>query len=515
MAIDEGTVYQPELSKIAKNAGISGIGEISFKVLGYITSIVITRTVGPAIFGIFILANIITNIGHIFSSLGLGEGLLRFVAFYKGREDIPRLKGMIIFSTKVVFLLSLFLTMVIFYSSDLIANRLFHNPEVGGALKILIISIPFLAIGGLWLNSIQSFQIIKYQVYIQKIYQPVIRLISLVIFFLLGLKLVGILLAGIISAFVGAIFAFYYLKKIFPIHRRLPVPVYEKRKIINFSMPLYFNQFLNLIILSIGFLMLGYFRTSVEVGIYAAATKVAVLVALPLASFNTIFAPMISEFYSRNEMSKLEGLFKIVTKWIFVLSLPVFLLFILFAQPIMGIFGGGFVAGALVLIVLGGGELINAGVGSVGYILMMTGRSKIILLNSSILCALNILLNYMLIPRYGIIGAGIATGLSIALINILRLAEVYYFLKIHPYKLTFLKPCVAGFLSFFLINLITTKLFPIPISIFNMAVLSLIYVSLYALFIFLLKLEKEDKYILKLIYQELINFKIRISNTRQ
>lgn len=514
MAIDEGTVYQPELSKIAKNAGISGIGEISFKVLGYITSIIITRTVGPAVFGIFILAHIITNIGYIFSSLGLGEGLLRFVAFYKGREDIPRLKGIIIFSTKVVFFLSLFFTIVIFYSSDLIANRLFHSPEVGGALKILIISIPFLAIGRLWLNSIQSFQIIKYQIYIQKIYQPVIRLISLVIFFLLGLKLFGILLASIISAFVGAIFAFYYLKKIFPVHKRLPIPVYEKRKIINFSIPLYFNQFLGVIILSIDSLMLGYFMTSVEVGIYAAATKVAVLVSLPLVSFNTIFAPMISEFYSRNEMSKMESLFKITTKWIFILSLPVFLLFILFAQPIMGVFGKSFMAGTLVLIVLGSGELINAGVGSAGYILMMTGRSKITFLNSFIICALNVLLNYMLIPRYGIIGAGIATGLSIALINILRLAEVYYFLKIHPYKLNFLKPCIAGFLSFLLISLITNKLFPIPISIFNMTVLSLFFISLYAFFIFLFKLDMEEKYILKLTYQKLINYKGGISNAR-
>jgi O-antigen/teichoic acid export membrane protein len=176
----------------------------------------------------------------------------------------------------------------------------------------------------------------------------------------------------------------------------------------------------------------------------------------------------------------------------------------------MGIFGQGFVAGALVLILLGGGELVNAGAGSVAYILMMTGRSKIILLNSSILCVLNISLNYMLIPRYGIIGAGIATGLSIALIYILRLAEVYYFLKIHPYKLTFLKPCAAGFLSFFLFYFITTKLS--PITIFNSAILALFFISLYFFLIYLLKLDEEDKYILKSAYQKIINLKSRISS---
>lgn len=175
MAIDEGTVYQPELSKIAKNAGISGIGEIIFKILGYITSIVITRTVGSAIFGIFILAHIITNIGHIFSSLGLGEGLLRFVAFYKGREDIPRLKGIIIFSTKAVFLLSLFFTCVAgflsFFLINLITTKLFPIPV--SIFNMAVLSLIHVSLYALF---IFLFELGKEDKYILKlIYQELIN----------------------------------------------------------------------------------------------------------------------------------------------------------------------------------------------------------------------------------------------------------------------------------------------------------------------------------------------------
>ena len=498
-------VYQSDLSKIAKNAGISGIGEIIFNILGYITTIVIARTVGPAVFGIFNLANTIISMTQIFSSAGLGQGLLRFVAFYKGREDIPRLKGAIIFATQVSFFLSLLFAVVMFYLSDLIAVRFFRNPDVGLAIKILMISLPFLTLGELWLKSIQSFQIIKYQVYTQKIYQPTAKLISLIILFLLGLKLGGILAASIISAFVGFFFAFYYLLKIFPIHKKIPAPIYEKKEIINFSLPLSLTQFLDFIIFSINFLMLGYFKTTADVGIYAVVAKLGGLVVLPLASFNNIFAPMISEFYSRSEMNKLEDLFKTVTKWIFTLSLPVFLIFILFAQPIIGIFGQSFVIGTVALIVFGAGQLINAGIGSVGIILMMTGRPKINLLNSIALCILNIILNYLLIPQYGIIGTAFATGLSIATVNILRLAEVYYFLRIHPFRLNYLKPCIAGFLSFFLVYLLTNELS--PVSTFTLVILSVLYISLYIVFIFLFKLEKDDEYILKLVSQKLLSFK--------
>ncbi len=500
-------VYPSDLSKIAKNAGISGVGAVVSNILGYITTIVITRTVGPAVFGIFNLANTITSMTQIFSNAGLGQGLLRFVAFYKGRADIPRLKGTIIFATRVSLFLSLLFGVVMFYLSDLIAARFFRNPDVGFAIKILMISLPFLTLGDLWLSSIQSLQIIKYQVYTQKIYQPIAKLISLVVLFLLGLKLGGILAASIISVLVGFLFAFYYLLKIFPIHKKLPAPIYEKKEIINFSLPLSLTQFLDFIIFSINFLMLGYFKTAADVGIYAAVAKLGGLVILPLVSFNNIFAPMISEFYSRNEMSKLEDLFKTVTKWIFTLSLPVFLIFILFAQPIMGIFGQSFVIGTAALIVYGAGQLINAGTGSVGIILMMTGRPKINLLNSVILCVFNVILNYLLIPRYGIIGAAFATGLSIAIVNILRLAEVYYFLRIHPFKLNYLKPCIAGFLSLFLVYIVVYKFFPVSLSLLDMSLLSLFFVSLYIFFIFLFKLEKEDEYILKLFYQKLISFK--------
>ena len=500
-------LHQSDLSKIAKNAGISGVGEVVSNILGYVTTIVITRTVGPSVFGIFNLANTIISMTQIFSNAGLGQGLVRFVAFYKGRADTPRLKGAIIFATQVSLFLSLLFGVVMFCLSDLIAVRFFHNPDVGFAIKILMVSLPFLTLGDLWLRSIQSLQIIKYQVYTQKIYQPTAKLISLVILFLLGLKLGGILAASITSAFIGFFFAFYYLLKIPPINKKTPAPIYEKKEIINFSLPLFLTHFLDFIIYSVNFLMLGYFKTTADVGIYTAVARVGGLVVLPLVAFSYIFAPMISEFYSRNEISKLEDLFKIVTKWTFTISLPVFLIFILFAQPIMGIFGQSFVIGTAALIVLGAGQLINAGTGSVGFILMMTGKPRINLLNSIVLCVLNIILNYLLIPQYGIIGAAFATGLSIAIVNILGLIEVYYFLRIHPFKLNYLKPCIAGFLSLFLIYLVVHKFFPVSLSLLDASLLSLFFISLYIFFIFLFKLEKEDAYILKSVHQKLISLK--------
>jgi O-antigen/teichoic acid export membrane protein len=191
-------------------------------------------------------------------------------------------------------------------------------------------------------------------------------------------------------------------------------------------------------------IMLGILGSAEDVGIYNAAATLSVQAALFLASFNAIFAPTIADLFHKQRMKELAALFKTTTKWIFTLTLPVVLVFVLFAWPIMRVFGPGFSAGSLVLISLGIAELVNAGVGSVAFMLTMTSRQNIELLNSIALGSLNVVLNLILIPKLHVLGAAIATGLSIALINILRLIEVYWLYKVHPYKLSYWKPIVAG-----------------------------------------------------------------------
>ncbi|RJQ18384.1 MAG: flippase [Nitrospiraceae bacterium] len=511
MKKDDATTDREHLSKIAKNAGISGIGEIVFNIIGYATSIVITRSVGASVYGVFSLANIIVWVAQIFSSAGMSEGVLRFVAFYKGRDDMPRMKGSLIFGSRVSLVLSLFFMVGLYCTADLMADRLFHDPDVAFSVKVLIISLPFLTLGELWLRAIQSLQAVKYQVYIQKFYQPIIKIAVLTILFFAGLKLVGLLIASVVSVFFGFVLALLYLTRLYPFHRGVPKPVYEKREMIHFSLPLSMTQLLGVMTFYIDSLMLGYFKTTTEVGVYTVVTRLAILIILPLTAVNTIFAPMISEFYSKQQMNRLAALFKTATKWIFVLSFPVFLVLVLFAEPIMGIFGTGFVIGSIALIILACGELVNAGVGSVGYMLMMTGRAKIVMLNSIVFCILNIVLNYLLIPPHGIIGAAIATGTSLAIVNIMRVIEVYVLLNIQPFKLNYLKPLLSGLISCFLVYFVrdyfkASSLIAVVVQIF-------FFLALYGIFMFLSKLDEDDEYILNLIYTKVANARAVVFNS--
>ncbi|MCX5885188.1 MAG: flippase [Proteobacteria bacterium] len=497
--------YKDDISKIAKNAGISGLGEILGNIIGYASNVLVTRRIGPSSFGIYVLASTILRVVSIFSVAGLDNGLIRFIALYHGKGDRARLKGVILFGTQVVGLISLIFFLLLFFTSNFISTRIFHNPDLSFALMILLISLPFTNLMTIWLGGIQGFQLIKYRVYVEKLFQPISRLFFLILFFLLGMKLFGVLLASVLSIIIGFIIAFNYLNNISPFHKNSLTPIYENKTVVAFSLPLVFVTFFSFLIRWTDILMLGYFKTSLDVGIFGAADRVIPLVSLPLQSLNVIFSPMISELSGERDFSKLEGLFKVETKWAISLSFPIFLALSIFAHPVMNIFGDAFTVGATVLIILSAAQMIRVSVGSTGPMLMMTGHQNISLANTTIFAIANIILNYLLIPRYGIIGAAIASTISLIAINIVEVIQIYYLLKIHPFRSDLMKPLVAGVFSS-LVTLFILRVEVIRINQYNIFCLGALILSFFALYLMsmiALRLSDEDRWIIDAIIRRI------------
>jgi len=497
--------YKDDISKIAKNAGISGFGEIFGNIINYTSNVLVTRTIGPSSFGIYVLASNILSIVSIFSFAGLDTGLLRFVALYHGKGDQARLKGVILGGTMIGGAVSFVLFFLFFFTSDFISTRFFANPNLSLALRILLISLPFTTLIILWLGVIQGFQLIKYRVYVERFFQPISRLLFLIILFLLGMKLLGLLFATVLSAITGFLIAFWYLRKHFLSFNKTLSPLYENRILLKFSIPIIFVRFFSFVIRSTDILMLGHFMTSYQVGIYGAVDRVLPLILLPHQSLNIIFSPMISELYGKKDFLKLETLFKLENKWAISLSLPVSLMLIIFAHPIMNIFGTAFSQGVPVLILKNVANLTWVFVGSTGLMLMMTGHQHISLANTTVTAITNIILNYLLIPKYGIIGAAVATTISLVAINIVELTEIYYLFGFHPFRWDILKPISAGIFSSLIILAILRFDF-IKLhqnNILLLGALIILFLTLYLLSLILLGLSDEDKWMVKLIQKRL------------
>jgi len=195
-----------------------------------------------------------------------------------------------------------------------------------------------------------------------------------------------------------------------PIGENIPIPAMIKE-----SFPMFLSGSLFLLMSWVDILMLGYFENQYSVGIYTIALKLAGLTGLILFATNTILGPKISELYHNKNMQSLASTVQSASKFTFLLSLPIFLIIILFSGFFLNIFGSEFntIMGKEALIILSVGQMTNVFFGAVIYILDMTGKqitSRNILFFTAII---NITLNWYLIPVYGIKGAAMATTISI------------------------------------------------------------------------------------------------------
>jgi len=446
-----------ELVHISMGTGVILLGKVLGRGIQYLYIITIAHMLGWELFGVFMLGLTILSFARALSGFGLDTGALRFVALYKGVGDKARVKGVIVQSLKYTLMLSIIVGACLFLAAKPLLGKLFNKPELEIVIKLLCFSMPFFMLMTMALAFTRGAQIMKYTVYSENIFWPICNLVLSTIFFVIGFGLRGILVAHVISLLLASILSLYFLSRTFPAIRQTEA-IPETRKLLRFSAPLLLATFLSFLVMWTDTLMLGYFRSSEEVGVYNAAIRTAMLTSMFLASYNTIFAPIISDLYNREEIHKLTQIFKITTSWVYTASLPVFLLIVLLSKEIMTIFGREFLVGWSCLTILAFTQFVNASVGSVGTLLVMSGKQDLMMYNTLGICVLNILLNYLLIPSWGMLGASITSGISLIVFNVLMLLQVRILLRIHPFNRKFLNPTLFAMTAFVIVLLLKSML---------------------------------------------------------
>jgi O-antigen/teichoic acid export membrane protein len=339
-----------------------------------------------------------------------------------------------------------------------------------------------------------------YSALINEVFQPALRVgLACLAVLALGFGLTGVLGAYLLPIWLSPILAYHYFVGTFPdIRNRGVSPISEKRRFLDFSVPMLFVQFFGLWATSIDTLMLGHFMASREVGVYSAAQRTALVGNLIFISFNSIFAPIAADLHNRRELRLLGLYYKTVTKWMFTLSLPVYLILIVGADSFLLIFGREFVRGRSSLVALSLGWIGYSVTNSASSMLAMSGRQKLRVINMTGLLGLTLLLNVILIPRYGMPGAALAISISLSLFGLAELGQVYLLLKIHPFRKDFLKPLAAGGVAFLLSSLAWKAILgAVASGLAGLLLGALLFLGVYGGLIWLAGLQPEDKVVLK------------------
>ena len=492
-----------DLSKIVKGAGVIFSGSLLGKILIFFYSILIARYFDIEDVGIYFLGLSITEFIASIALLGLDVAMVRFIAIYDSEKDINRKKGTMLACVGIAMLVSILAAILLYLSSEYISYTLFKKPNLKIVLLLFSLSIPFLALKKIFLASIEGLKLMQYSVYTNNVAEVGLRFsFTLIFIYLFKSDLKGLIIANLITSILTALLAFYYATKFIPILNNKIKPIYEFKNLLNFSLPLVLSRLFFSLMSSVDTFLLGYLSSATNVAIYNIVMRIVSIATLAQTGFNQIFSPFVADLHNRNEVNKLSNLFKIASKWTFAISLPLFLLFIIFPWYFLTIFGGSFTEGAACLIVISIAYLLNSTLSLSATLISMSGRSDITLKNNIVAAFFNFILIYLLIPKFGALGAAIGTGISIIILNLFRVTEVYYLMRIHPFRLDYLKPLFAG-----LISIVTALLIQNNLSNTGNTILTIIIIGFlcsYLFLVYIFKLSEEEIYIKNILSSKLI-----------
>jgi O-antigen/teichoic acid export membrane protein len=172
-------------------------------------------------------------------------------------------------------------------------------------------------------------------------------------------------------------------------------------------------------------IMVGTLKGAHDAGIYAVAARVAEVTSFMMTTANVVLAPQVAKLHHQGDHALLQRMVRAANKRILLVSAPIAIALLVFAEPLLVLlFGAEFAGGALVLQILVVAQLLVVGSGSLGLLLNMTGHERALASNMMVAVALNVVLNLALIPLAGAVGAALATSASLVFSRILLWRQV-------------------------------------------------------------------------------------------
>ncbi len=426
-----------EAMSVAKGSGLTFALKILGMIFTYMLIWVMARYMGAGTVGEFNLMMAICSIIAIVSRLGFQNSLIRFIA--QARTKGKNVYSNILFlkTTWIILVVNIFLGIGLYFAAPLIADGIFGKGFLTPVIQWSLLSIFPMSF---------SYMAAAYMRGHKKVWEfSMLQDFGNYLFcLLLFVPLVFVWPDRLLPVMCWDVSWFLVMLAALVLIARLPhtrifkfrgARLIETLPLLKVSVPMMMTNSLVFLLNWMDTFMIGMYKTTADVGIYASASRIAMLTTLMLTANSAIAGPKIVSLYTEGKTRQLKNLLTYSTLMVSAFAIPVALLMILFPGFILGLFGKEFEAGSWVLIILAVAQVINTSTGLVGLTLNMTGK-EVLMQNLMIITTLvNLVLNVLLIPPYGIEGAAIATGFSLSMKNLVS----FYYVKKHLgfYSLSF------------------------------------------------------------------------------
>ncbi|HLD75762.1 MAG TPA: flippase, partial [Candidatus Norongarragalinales archaeon] len=428
------------LKAIAKGSVLIFVGTLLGTFFKFGSNWLLANHLSPADFGAFSFAFSALNILASLSVMGTVYLMLKYLPQYlvHGQKIVAgRLLG---FSGATTLIASLVLSIAsAFFLSDYLSVQFLKNPAYSDVLFWMMLATPVFACLLLSVSIFQGFSRAK-----EKVLAFDLALNGLFLIFVSGLVFFGYLTLRnavwiqALTLVFALVLSALFLNRLFRANRlalSMGASSSERREWFVFAAPLFVQDLFGLLLLWTDTFVLGMNLGAESLGAYFAATRLATALSLFLTAASYLYAPLASGFFSQNRTADVKRMYRTVTKWVTLATLPVFIVFILFPHVVLTFFyGNRFSEATTALSFLGLGYLAFTAFGPSGVTLISLGRNKFLVGSTVAAGVSNVLLSFLLIPMFGITGAALAAAGSMFLLKALISVELHRTHQISPFS---------------------------------------------------------------------------------
>ena len=421
--IDRGSM-QKLLHKIRYGKGYGSIlvrgalGAFTVKIAGtgiiFLLNVMLARILGAQQYGIYVFGITWIQILVVICLLGFQTSLIRFVAEYNFKRQWGCLCGILQISNRYVLGFSVGISLLGSLFLFILHDRI--SSEMAMTLFIALIYLPFLAFCRLREACLAGFKQVIHSELLLRVINPILTILATSVLFLwMGQEMTA---STAMVATLAAILGTTITAQFFLVHKQ-PAPLKQVRpefqtgNWLSVSLPLLLLAGGHVTILRIDILMLGIIHSSESAGIYAAACRASNFVIFGYMAINSILVPLMSELYHQRNLAALQQNVTRAARAMFGFTFLAGSLMIIFAGPILNLFGSQFgsASGAFSIIILG--KIIFTFAGPAIWLMTVTNYQNQAAGLVLVAILLDVVLNAVLIPGFGINGAAAATTVSI------------------------------------------------------------------------------------------------------
>lgn len=421
--------------------------------LGFLNGVLLyPRILGPEVYGfvqwLFPTAAVLATV----ASLGMRSGVIRYFPFYRDREQGH--SGFLGFCLLVAHLGLLLVLLVLWVGGDYFIE-LFRTDTNEKYL-----------LGNYWLLPLLVFFSVSFDIlaaYLTALLRPSIALflkdlvgrvlttLLIVWFYFGGLTVDQFLFLMVTKQGLLTVGAYVYLRRMGEWHLKIKWAAYPAERLREMRQYNLYNVLSgvgNQLINRVDSIMIPAILSFEANGIYSLFYFITTIIIMPYEAVLQIVTPLIAEAWKDNDKAQIQSLYQRSTRGIFAIAVLIFIGIVANLDNAVLLIGPEFAAGTSVAIWLGIGQLIHCVNGYNVTIINLSDRFRWDLTVKSFAVALNIAANYLLILKLGIVGAAIATAITIMLTNVIYQGIIWRYYKMHPFSWQLLGISLLGAVVF-------------------------------------------------------------------